>query len=357
MIGECLQREVVSFDGTEHLPQTSARKVAPADPMTSSAGYVPSPVEKYLLDNAAALGYDTKGKDNAKGCTIWKEEGSTPFYDKLQQYQQELTEYKKRVTEFQPKYPDLRLAFDTEDQEKVCKSVELHPDGLPGIFHSGLLSFTSSGYVEPLTTPMRDPAYCFKGYKKIFSLDYLVHDFRQMCRKLKRTSRIVLFDMGASLKFDKAQSPAIYLTEIFDKFGFQFDHVYAFEVKKTDPVSVFKKVPQRLLPAYHWMNVGVSSIEGDRLNPFTMLKERFNEDDLIIVKLDIDTSSIEVPLAYQLLNDPSLGKLVDQFYFEHHVHLKELARNWLRSMNGSVKESLDLFAGLRKNNVAAHFWP
>lgn len=48
---------------------------------------------------------------------------------------------------------------------------------------------------------------------------------------------------------------------------------------------------------------------------------------LFVVKLDIDTSSIKVLLVLQLLGvgDNIYSKLVDQFYYEHHVHMKELA--------------------------------
>lgn len=77
----------------------------------------------------------------------------------------------------------------------------------------------------------------------------------------------------------------------------------------------------------------------------------------VVVKLDIDTSSIEVPLAKQLLESPELSKLVDVFYFEHHVYLKELGEsNWGASMVGTLQESLELFTGLRKAGVDAHSW-
>lgn len=99
---------------------------------------------------------------------------------------------------------------------------------------------------------------------------------------------------------------------------------------------------------------------GHRLNPLDSILTKFNEDDFVVVKLDVDTSSIEVPLAKQLLNggpDGIYHKLVDQFYFEHHVHLGELARWWSSSMNGTVKESLDLFYNLRRKGIPSHFWP
>ena len=55
------------------------------------------------------------------------------------------------------------------------------------------------------------------------------------------------------------------------------------------------------------------------MNPWNTLLEKYNEDDLIIFKLDIDTPDLENPLAQQLVEDERLVNLVDQFYFEHHV--------------------------------------
>jgi hypothetical protein len=110
------------------------------------------------------------------------------------------------------------------------------------------------------------------------------------------------------------------------------------------------------LAAYHWINVGVSADPDSNLNPLKLLLENFREDDLIVVKLDIDTSAIEVPLALQLLKDDRYSKLIDQFYFEHHVLNSELERDWRQSMKGTVKESLDLFAGLREKGIPAHSW-
>jgi hypothetical protein len=76
----------------------------------------------------------------------------------------------------------------------------------------------------------------------------------------------------------------------------------------------------------------------------------------VVVKLDIDTPHIEMAMVQQLLNSPALLKLVDVFYFEHHVHLKELASSWRHGAEGSVLSSLELFAALREKGVDAHFW-
>ena len=86
----------------------------------------------------------------------------------------------------------------------------------------------------------------------------------------------------------------------------------------------------------------------------TSILSNYNEDDYIIIKLDIDTSHIEIQLANQLFNH---NKLIDQFYFEHHVELAELMPYWGASASGSVLDSLLLFQSLRKNGIAAHYWP
>ena len=70
------------------------------------------------------------------------------------------------------------------------------------------------------------------------------------------------------------------------------------------------------------------------------------------------TSSIEVPLAVSLLTDVRLQSLIDVFYFEHHVFMKELLVNWgLKGTSGSLDDSLKLFTAMRERGIASHSWP
>jgi hypothetical protein len=328
------------------------------DPAYNDSGYIAASSEDFVFRNADALGYNTTGNKNSAGCLIWNESSATnpTVYADLMQHKKDMIEYNRLISEFTSDVVDLRLHLgkDPSDAYNICKSVDLHPDGIKGIFRSRGLSYTPSGFVEPLLPPMRNPDVCDLSVQ-VLDLTYLVHDFGAMCRKLKPTSRIVLFDIGASLEFGGSASPALYLMHLYHKFGFPFDHIYAYEVTPTNPKKVFSAVPRTFLPAYHWINVGVSTVPGSPLNPFTTLLDKYNEDDLVIVKLDIDTPTLELPLALQLLKDKRFGKLVDQFYFEHHVHLAELAIEW-GGMEGSVKDSLDLFHRLREKGIPAHFW-
>lgn len=326
--------------------------------------YIPAQIEQYILDNMVNLGY-SKTDVNPSGCDIWTNPNATTneIYGLLTSYGRELDRYSETIQNFQP-VPDLiqtmKKDFSLQGaNNSLCRKLRLHSNGLKGLFPSRQLSYSKSGYIDPLLPPMRDRNICMQQKKDLMTINYLVHDFEHMCYKLKPTSQIILIDMGASLDFHGAYQPIIALMSLYEKFGFMFDHIYAFEITPKDPNHVYQQIPEKYLKSYHWFNVGVDSTEGHKMNPLHSILKQFDEDDLIVVKLDIDTSSVEVPLARQLLEDPEgiYSRLVDQFYFEHHVHLNELARPWGRTMSGSIKDSLELFHGLRRKGIPAHFWP
>jgi hypothetical protein len=94
--------------------------------------------------------------------------------------------------------------------------------------------------------------------------------------------------MGASLNFHGNKTPAIYLTDTYAKFGLPFDHVYAFEITRIEPEKVYQKI-DKLMAAYHWINLGIEANPKSKMNPWKMVRENFREDDLVVVKLDIDS--------------------------------------------------------------------
>ena len=108
--------------------------------------------------------------------------------------------------------------------------------------------------------------------------------------------------------------------------------------------------------------LGVTADKDDKMNPFYSIISKFHEDDLVIVKLDIDTPEVEQPLFELLLQDDSVNKLVDHFYFEHHIRLYEMRRWWGAAFGkkiwdaSTMQESLDIMNGLRKKGVSSHYW-
>lgn len=315
--------------------------------------YVPSRIEQYFVDHGIELGLNIETPEPS-ACTEWKNKAS-PIAADLASFKAELKVYNRKMKAFPGTVKDLREHITTN--YSICDTLKLHPEGLKGIFPSGTLTQTANGLVEPIFPPMRHPSFCDKGGKMLMSLEYLVHDFPAYCRRLKRTSRVVLVDMGASLDFHGSSvSPAIYLTHIYQRFGFHFDHIYAFEISIKEPDQVFQRLPPDLFAAYHWINVGVSHDQNSTQNPWNMILDTYNEDDFVVIKLDIDHSMTEVPLTKQLLATPALLKVVDAFYFEHHVHFEELSPYWTGSMSGSLHDSIKLFTELRRAGVDAHSW-
>ena len=318
---------------------------------------------------ANKLGFNKK---NTRTCQIWNDPNATTggIYDSLTAYTKELDEYNELIRKFEPvssimdKIKQGQGGGDEEQQSKICDSLRLHPNGLEGIFPSMQLSFGSSGYMEPLLPPMRSHKFCTQGRRHLMSLDYLVHDFEFMCRQLKPTSKLILLDMGAALDFHGNNQPIVTLLRQYEKFGFVFDHIYGFEISKKDPKEVYEaSLPEEYMASYHWINVGVSAEEGHKLNPLHSILKKFSEDDFVVVKLDIDTPAVELPLFRQLLEDKDgiYSKIIDQFYFEHHHFLGDLAPDWKcgrpNKCNGTVADSLEMFSTLRKNGITAHYWP
>ena len=222
--------------------------------------YIPSSSEIFIMEHAQELGYDSA--KNPTGCNIWNNinDANEVIYNQLQSYSTDLDNYNIAVQEFKP-IPDLMSGIKEGDYS-VCTSTRLHPEGLLGLFPSKQLSYTKSGYIEPLTPPMRSHKICLDPSKlKRLSLHYLVHDFEAMCSNLRPTSKRVLFDLGASLSFHGSEIPIIQLLSEYEKFGFHFDHIYAFEIKFTEPKIVYEDLlPAKYFAAYHWINVGEGSL-------------------------------------------------------------------------------------------------
>jgi len=258
-----LRDELSRYESTS--PQVNETpKQFPRAEKKSDCVYIAADVEDYIMNNFEALGYDN---ESAKGCPIWLDPkvSTQENYDNLHAYRQDLDRYAKNVEEFDKPVPNLVRTMQEQgnsiNQVELCKAARPHPDGVQALFPSMQVSLTHAGYVEPLLTPMRHPEFCKstpEDTKKLLDLDYLIHDFEKMCLNLKPSSRSILIDMGASLKFHGGQKvPIVVLMKMYQQFGFYFDHIYAFEVTEFDPKEVFNEIlPEEYMPSYHWINTG-----------------------------------------------------------------------------------------------------
>jgi len=128
---------------------------------------------------------------------------------------------------------------------------------------------------------------------------------------------------------------------------FPFDHIYAYEITPTPPADVVQALPDTLRAACHWINVGVDAAPDSPNNPLRRLVlDHYEPNDIVIVKLDIDNTALELKFVEQLLSDDRYrGGLIDHFYFEHHLDGRYERR-----------ESIQLFLKLREKGIPAHYW-
>ena len=358
---------------------TTNKKVA-------AQAYAPSPIEQYLYTERNALDLQLHPAD---ACSMWRDTFDSPFKPHFQAYRADLHQYSTALSSFQPPKQKVVRDLRQSTDPAVCDALELHPDGLPGLFPSMQLSYMeahdgSRQYLEPITTPMRHPHWCKANlttttaaaadsatssypYNPDYLLrqDFLVHDYAHWCRhKLlaKPQARTVFLDIGASLDIMFGATPPILeLLSRYNQFGIQFDHIYAYESRQKSAEDLYHgngnngkthPFPPDWAAAYHYINMKVPTDPKLPMHPWTLLKNHFTEDDFVVVKLDVDAYRPEYTLTHQLLNDTALhGGLIDQFYFEHHVHLVDFHRH-----KETAATSLELFRQLRQLGIPAHYW-
>jgi hypothetical protein len=247
----------------------------------------------------------------------------------------------------------------------VGRSRVSHVEGLPDSVFSYFLytdnctGETSFDHIEPLAGLLRHPYFCLKGEEYLVDKDYLLVSWN-VSRRMTPGAKAYLFDMGASL-FDEGAggaSQAWFVSE-YERVGVRWDGVYAYESREYAPADVYSRVPSRVKPVYHWYNIPVSAEAGHPDNVWEHVKAVASQDDYVVVKLDIDNTPLEETLVGQLIGpgSDSLLRLVDEFYFEHHVHTRPMDVYWgTEHSPRRLSDSYALLSELRSRGVKAHAW-
>ena len=370
--GETLRRQLQSLMGFDEVKTDAYTKPN----WRQSPPYIPGPAEQFVVENLDTMSYETRGNDPRSGeegyyvdgCSIWNDRRSTPFYDSLHQYLGDLDSYNERTGSFEHEMDDVRMGVKGQADE-------LHSYlDMENVFSSGQASTCRHGLIEPILAPMRHPRWCLPNpevdqtracpptrpdchyLNRDYLLDtsFLVHDWSAIGRSIQPNSRTVFIDMGASLSFHKKnwhEVPVMDLIRKFLKFGVNFDHYYGYELKPQPPADAFDRVPDFLMASYHWINTGVETNTESKLNPLTMIKNNYNRDDFVVVKIDIDNTPMERAFIDQLLQDDELAEKIDVLYWEHHVGLKGF-----KAYGESPKVSVELMHNLRQRGICAHYW-
>ena len=174
--------------------------------------------------------------------------------------------------------------------------------------------------------------------------------------------RRLLFDLGAGLYTSKLGGGSLrFFHSSYGQLGIKFDRIFAWEAKKFNSSEIYDGMPADVVSVISYFNLGVDVTPGAKHNPLRTLREIAKPSDFVVMKIDIDPdSAIETKLIKQLLAEPALLDLIDELYYEHHVHLSPMAfKGWaasLYSTNETLSSSYELFHALRERGIRAHSW-
>jgi hypothetical protein len=107
----------------------------------------------------------------------------------------------------------------------------------------------------------------------------------------------------------------------------------------------------------------ISADTSSMASPLRIIKEMTAPDDFVALKLDIDKPSIEIPIARDILSDPIIAGLVDEFFFELHFQCDLIAGCWNQKPDEMMGLKLDrysvllFFKSFREAGIRSHFWP
>lgn len=275
--------------------------------------------------------------------------------------------YEKYWTENIQFFQDNVCEFSNQKQKEVAVWIEQASSPLPlpehvfshFTFQNECTGEVSVDYIEPLAGLTRSPLFCLHGQNHVVDKDYLVVSWN-MSKKLEPvggyTPKAYYFDLGASL-YDSGAGGASqkWFVETYEARGVQWDGIFAWEASNHAPGAVWELIPARLKPIYHWYNIPVSPEKGHPDNVVEYIRRIACPEDFVLVKLDIDATDVEEALVEQMLSD--LTGLIDEFYFEHHVHTRPMFPYWGQlSEARKLADTYRIFSTFRKRGVVAHAW-
>jgi len=222
------------------------------------------------------------------------------------------------------------------------------------LFKNECTAETFKSYIEPLAGISRHPLFCTEGSNYIVNKGYLTVD----CNNYPKGARAFYFDLGASSWTQGGGGASQqWVDHVYRSCGVKFTGYYMWEASPMNPGDIFKEIPDDVMPYYHWYNIPAFTGKGAKDNPLTLLRILTRPEDYVVVKIDIDNTLVEYEFVAQILADPELLNLVDDFFWEHHVNVQEMYPWWTTQYDKqTLKDTYELFRKFRNAGVRAHSW-
>lgn len=236
--------------------------------------------------------------------------------------------------------------------------------------------------IEPLIGFLRHPRYlCIGGSPQwIYDKSYMLPLVQSELWPRGPRRRALFFDLGASLYTSGAGGASqSWFDRMYARHGLNFSRIYAWEARPYSDAQILAALPPPLREAtsiyrsppaawglagrerLSYFNFGVSPRPDSSADPWRVLREEARASDFVVVKVDVDTPGVERPLVARLLDEPTLLRLVDEMYYEHHVlNSPMMGHGWGQDKanlpNETLRQSYALFRRLREGGVRAHSW-
>ena len=239
--------------------------------------------------------------------------------------------------------------------------------------------------IEPLTGIARHPfaSTGCGGDVDIFDIRYLIP--HNNCGAATKP-RVLLFDMGASVGFQGvpggvyAQMPSNggglapslpLFYRIYADRCLEPDEIYAWEPNMgVSGPDWWGELPGAIRSKVHFYNDFVNEGEIEQAegpkgthpaNSFLEILEdvaKASKEDFVVVKVDIDTSQIELTIVEAIAERPEIAGLIDELYFEYHFYYDGHNFGWgdADAVKGDVDTAMGLMHRLRALGVRSHFW-
>ena len=251
-----------------------------------------------------------------------------------------------------------------------------------GGWFSGKAAGATSVPIEPLVGHLRHPMFHCVGRRRdtfelMFDTSYLVVPHAADLGVGEGSGvRKFFFDAGASVYGRCAMGCQRWFIDEYHRKGIDFDRIIGWEYAKQDHGEIWhgtQGYPSELHYKTTYHNTAVSADVSTGDNPLMHILALCREEDYVVFKLDIDNNPLEVELVKQLLASPKLLALVDEFFWEHHVHGSPLRQTRVNAFNATgigwgkhtppksasksgLDDSYALFTALRKHGIRAHSW-
>ena len=176
-------------------------------------------------------------------------------------------------------------------------------------------------------------------------------------------SRNLFYDLGCSTYRDTGDisisggygSSLPLFQRLYARNCIVFDAIWAWEATPHDRKAWMRSVPKEVQAKLSFFNIPVTEE-----NALQTLVQTATPDDFVVVKVDIDHPALEKAIVSRIANEPKLSALIDELFFEYHIHVGDHAPPLPQAAPhlspDTVGEALGLMQRLRAQGVRSHFW-